>query len=135
MDAVNLDLEAEFRLLTGERINDIPVISNRQFKSVVRLETGEWAVVAGLMESSEARTIAGISGLGSLPYLGPLFSQHNRNRDSTEVLVLMRPRLISLPPDQVVTRTLPAGFGDAPVNSALASSAQPGHPAIGCCYP
>lgn len=115
MDAVNLDLEAEFRLLTGERINDIPVISNRQFKSVVRLETGEWAVVAGLMESSEARTIAGISGLGSLPYLGPLFSQHNRNRDSTEVLVLMRPRLISLPPDQVVTRTFRLGSETRPL--------------------
>ena len=115
VEAVTLDLEAEFRLLSGQSFNAIPVISNRQFKSTVRLETGEWAVVAGLMETSEARTIAGIAGLSSLPYLGPLLSQNTRSRDSSQVLVLMRPRLITLPPGQVATHTFRVGSETRPL--------------------
>ena len=115
MESVTLDLEAEFRLLTGQQLNGIPVIANRSLKSIVRLNNGQWAVVAGLMETSEARTIAGIAGLSSLPYLGPVFSQHTRNRDSRQVLILMRPRLVTLPPDQVVTHTFRVGSETRPL--------------------
>ena len=115
MESVTIELEAEFRLLTGESFNAIPVIANRQLKSTVRLETGEWAVIAGLMETNEARTIAGIYGLSSVPYLGPLFSQHHRDRSSSNVLVLMRPRIVSLPPDQNVTHTFRIGSETRPL--------------------
>ena len=115
MDAVSLDLETEFRLLTGEAVNGIPVISNRQFKSTVRLATGQWAVVAGLMDATQARTIAGIAGLSSLPVLSPLFSRHTNNNDSSEVLILLRPRLVTLPPDQVVTHRFRLGSETRPL--------------------
>jgi Flp pilus assembly secretin CpaC len=84
-------------------------------KSTVRLDTGQWAVVAGLMEASEARTIAGLAGVATLPVLGPLVSTHTKNKDSRQVLILLRPRLVTLPPDQVVTRTLRVGSDTRPV--------------------
>lgn len=115
LDAVSLDLETEFKLLTGQAVNGIPVISSRKLKSVVRLETGEWAVVAGLMEASEARTIAGIAGLSNLPVLGHLFSRRTTDRDDKEVLVMVRPRLITLPPDQVITRARRVGSETRPL--------------------
>jgi type II secretory pathway component GspD/PulD (secretin) len=115
MQDVTLDLETEFRLLTGQVIDQIPVISNRQLKSIVRLRTGEWAVVAGLMTTNQARTIAGIAGLSNLPALGPLFRTTTKNKDSSEVLILLRPRLVTLPPDQVITHVFRLGSETRPL--------------------
>jgi hypothetical protein len=115
MDAVTVDLEAEFRLLTGESVNAIPVIANRQVKSTVRLETGQWAAIAGLMDINEARSVVGIAGLSSLPGLGSLFRVYSRNKDASQVLVLLRPRLLTLPPDQAITRTFRLGSETRPL--------------------
>ncbi|MFB3829578.1 MAG: type II secretion system protein GspD [Bryobacteraceae bacterium] len=115
MEGITLELETEFKLLAGQSVNGIPVISNRQLKSTVRLETGQWAIVAGLMKTSEARTISGLAGLSQLPGLGPLFSRNTREKDSSLVLVVMRPRLLALPADQMVTRTLRVGTETRPL--------------------
>jgi len=96
-EEVTLELEAEFKLLAGESVNGIPMLSNRRLASKVRLKAGEWAVVAGLLDSSEARTIRGLAGLSRLPALGPLFRRHETVKDSTEVLILLKPHVIAPP--------------------------------------
>jgi len=98
LEEVSLELEAEFKVLAGQTLNGIPVISNRKLQSKVRLLEGQWGVVAGLMNVSEARSVTGIAGLASLPGVGRAFRQHTRNRESTEVLLLLKPRLINPPP-------------------------------------
>jgi len=49
VDDVTLDVSAEFKLLGAGSVNGIPIISSRKVESKVRLMTGEWAVLAGLM--------------------------------------------------------------------------------------
>ena len=95
---VSLEVESEFKVLTGKTLNGIPVISTRKFQSRTRLREGEWAVMAGLLSSSEAHTVSGIAGLATLPVLGPLFSQRSKDQDSGEILLVLRPRLVSPPP-------------------------------------
>ena len=95
---ISLDFEAEFKVLTGKALNGIPIISTRKFQSKTRLREGEWAVVAGLLTASEARSITGIAGLATLPVLGPLFSQRSKDQDGGEALLVIRPRVIGLPP-------------------------------------
>jgi type II secretory pathway component GspD/PulD (secretin) len=103
MDEVTLDLEMEFKVLSGKTNNDIPLIANRKLTSKIRLREGEWGVVAGLLNSSEARMIHGIAGLSSLPVLGPLFKQYNKDESVSQVLMILKPTLLSSPPDQMVT--------------------------------
>jgi len=98
LEEVSLELEAEFKVLGGQSFNGIPVISNRKLQSKVRLREGQWGVVAGLMNTSAARSVTGIAGLAGLPVLGRAFRQHTRNRESTEILLLLKPRLINPPP-------------------------------------
>ena len=113
-DEVTLELEAEFKLLAGESVNGIPLLSNRRVASKVRLRQGEWAAVAGLMSASEARTIRGVAGLGRLPALGLLFRQQQIARDSDEVLILLKPHIVALPPSEQATATIWVGSEGRP---------------------
>jgi general secretion pathway protein D len=103
MDEVTLDLETEFKVLTGETNNGIPIIASRKLTSKIRLREGEWGVVGGLLSSSEARTIRGIAGLASIPVLGSLFKQYSKDESTSEVLMIIKPTLLNPSPDQVAT--------------------------------
>ncbi len=109
VDDVTLDVEAEFKVLTGETSNDIPVIANRKLKSQVRVSSGEYAVVAGLLTATEARTIGGLAGLSSLPWLGPLLRRNTREDDTNEAVIVLRPRVISLPGSEHPTKAFWTG--------------------------
>jgi general secretion pathway protein D len=103
VDEVSLEIEAEFKTLGAGSFNGIPVISNRKFANRVRLRFDESAVIGGLMSSTEARTLSGIAGLSGLPILGPLLSRNTRDKDDTQVLVVIHPKLLSLPPGETAT--------------------------------
>jgi type II secretory pathway component GspD/PulD (secretin) len=109
MDEVTLDFEAEFKVLSGQSLNGIPVISNRKMTSTVRLGVGDWGVVAGLMSSSEARSIHGIAGLAEIPGLGQLFRVNNKDETTSDVILLIKPTLLNLPPDQFASPAMWVG--------------------------
>ena len=114
MDEVSLDIEAEVKLLTGQSVNGVPVVSNRSLKSVVRLKTGEWAAVAGLLDANEGRNISGLAGLSEIRFLGPLMSTHEHDTSRDEVILLLRPRLLNEPPSEHVPRTIAVGTDTRP---------------------
>jgi len=98
-DDVSLDVNAEFKLLGAATVNGIPVISSRKYESKIRLKTGEWAVLAGLMTRSEARTITGIPGLTLVPVL----RSNTKTTDDGETLIVLKPHLLNLPPAESPT--------------------------------
>jgi type II secretory pathway component GspD/PulD (secretin) len=116
VDGVTMAIETSFELLAGSSLNNIPVIGRRQLNTQVRLLDGEWAVVAGLMNNSTAKTKSGFWGLAQIPLLGNLFQMNTRDKESSSVLIAIRPHLLSLPPDQVVTKALRVGSETRPLN-------------------
>jgi general secretion pathway protein D len=107
-------LDAQFQVLSGQSLNGIPVISNRSMKTFVRLEMGEWAAIAGLMEVQEARNISGVAGLARVPYLGALTSTHEHDTTKSQVLVLVRPHLITPPANENFMHTYRLGSDTRP---------------------
>jgi Flp pilus assembly secretin CpaC len=109
MDEVSLDVDAEFKVLSGQSLNGVPVISGRKLESKVRVRDNEWAVIGGLMSTTQAKTITGVAGLSTLPVVGPVLRKNDKDDEGTEVLILMKPMLVNPPPDQFVTRTFWVG--------------------------
>jgi general secretion pathway protein D len=105
LDEMTLEVEAEFKLLGTTSVDNIPVISNRKFQSKVRLMNGQWAILAGLMNGSEAKTMSGLAGLSVIPFL----NNNNKTLSHTETLIVLKPHLLNLPPTETMTRA--AWFG------------------------
>jgi general secretion pathway protein D len=98
-DEVSLDIDAEFKLLGAGAVDGIPIISNRKYESKIRVRNGEWAVIAGLISGSEARTITGIPGMSSVPFL----RSNKVTTDHSETLIVLKPHLLILPPTETAT--------------------------------
>ena len=109
MGEVTLTLETSFEVLTGQAVNDVPVIGRRAMNATVRLRDGEWAVLGGIMATTKSKASSGLAGFSQLPLLGHLFRDVSIDDEDSQVLIGIRPRLLSLPPDQIVTQRLRVG--------------------------
>jgi len=112
---VSLEVEAQYAVLGASVTNNIPAISSRKFKGKVRLGSGEWAVVAGLAEADSGTTVTGIPGLSAIPLIGRLFRQNNVNKNSSDVLVVLKPQVVNLPPWESPAATLWIGSESTPL--------------------
>lgn len=112
---VSLDIEAEFKVLGGQALNGIPIISNRKIQSRLRLRANEWGIVAGLMSASDARTVAGMAGLSRVPLLGPLLRSNTRDTSNTDVLVVLKPQILGIAPSDHATKAIWTGSEGRPL--------------------
>src|ERR1700674_4978892 len=108
---VTLQLEFEIRALAGTSVNGIPVLSNRTLSQTVRVKEDEPTLISGLLDVEQTRTITGLPGFAEIPgAAGYGFSKHNNTLQDTELLILVTPRKLRLPPRSL--RTIFAGRGD-----------------------
>ncbi|HEX5228173.1 MAG TPA: hypothetical protein VFW44_10710 [Bryobacteraceae bacterium] len=96
VDEVALDVDAEFKLLGSTNANGIPVVLNKQYQSKVDVNSGEWAVLTGLMTSQEAKTITGFPLLSYIP----LLRNNTITKDQSETLIVLKPHVTVAPPSQ-----------------------------------
>jgi type II secretory pathway component GspD/PulD (secretin) len=73
-------------------------------------------VITGLMSRTEARTLGGIAGLSSIPVVGNLLSNNTRSNDHTETILVIKPRLLNLPPEEFHTPLLLTGTETKPLS-------------------
>jgi general secretion pathway protein D len=77
--------------------NDIPVFETREFDSILRLQSGEIAVLAGLMQDFAQNSDSGIPGLRSIPIIGEALSNRAELSTKTELVIFLRATVIRDP--------------------------------------
>jgi type II secretory pathway component GspD/PulD (secretin) len=113
---VTIEMNFELRSLTGDSVNGIPVISEQAVEQTVRVKDGETTALAGMLETQQMNAITGTPGLASLGAAGLAASKHSAQRNSTELLILVTPRIVRFGP----TAGKPIYAGRAPVGSGAA---------------
>jgi general secretion pathway protein D len=69
-------------------------IGTRNANTLLRLKDGETQILAGLIQDSDTRNAAGIPGLSQIPIIGRLFGSHNNDREKSEIVLSITPRII-----------------------------------------
>lgn len=75
--------------------NNQPRFLQRNFQSVVTVQSGQNILLGGLIRDRSSYGNSGIPGLYNLPLVGPLFGSRTRDNDRTELIVLMTPYVAS----------------------------------------
>lgn len=77
--------------------NIIPVFETREFDSMLRLQSGQVGVLAGLMQEISENTDTGIPGLRSIPVIGEIFSSRSDLSRKSELVIFLRATVIRDP--------------------------------------
>lgn len=72
----------------------IPGLQTRRAKTTLELRDGQSFAIAGLIRSDFQDTVRQIPGLGSIPILGSLFRSTGFQRQETELVIIVTPRLV-----------------------------------------
>ncbi len=82
----------------------VPRLSSRSASTTLRTRDDETIVIGGLTQMQQENTYRRIPILGSLPIIGPLFRSRSQRTSTTELVILVRPRLLDesgkLPADE-----------------------------------
>jgi general secretion pathway protein D len=75
-------------------VNRVPEIQSREFESVLRVPSGQTAILGGLMQDSFEGQRDGMPILSRIPVLGDAVSYRNDTSRKTELVIFLRPMVV-----------------------------------------
>ena len=72
----------------------VPQIQVREMDSILRIQSGQTAVLGGLIQDSVDVNKSGTPFLSELPSIGDLFSYRDNRISRSELVIFLRPRVI-----------------------------------------
>ena len=95
--AIKLFLKQEVSSVAGpvsSSSSDL-IINKREFETTVTVDDGDILALGGLLDDNERRTIEKIPVLSSIPLVGELFKSRSRARTKTNLMVFIRPTILT----------------------------------------
>ena len=93
---VKLNLRLEVSSIAGPVSSDNSdlILNKREVETVRTVDDGDIAVISGLLDDNERRTIQKIPLLGDIPALGNLFRSKAKSRTKTNLMIFIRPTIL-----------------------------------------
>ncbi|MGB5079170.1 MAG: secretin N-terminal domain-containing protein, partial [Burkholderiales bacterium] len=145
---LNLEVSTANNQRTTSNGTTVYDIGTRTANTMLQLADGETQVLMGLIRDDDRAGANKVPGLGDLPILGRLFGSHLNDRQKTEIILSVTPRVIrnvrradaqlaefwsgteaAFRTQPIALRSRAAREGDAPTPSATNLSPQPAAPA------
>lgn len=97
----SIGLNAANAGITDPVQSKIPVLAVREMDSVLQLQSGEVAIMGGLMQDSSENKDQGVPPFDTLPVLGNLAKSRSNDGTTSELVILLRATILKNPmPDQ-----------------------------------
>ncbi|MGC3963671.1 MAG: pilus (MSHA type) biogenesis protein MshL [Rhodocyclaceae bacterium] len=105
-DSVLLNLRPSLSRIIGQALdpnpalkqqniqNQVPIVRSREIESMMRVSSGNIAVMGGLMEDMLDKTDDTTPLLSNVPVMGSLFQNRNDTKRKTELVIFLRPTVI-----------------------------------------
>jgi pilus assembly protein CpaC len=107
---INLKIEPEVSEIDPNntlRVNDteIPSLITRRTKTTVELRDGQSFAIAGLLQATHSKGIRQLPWIGRVPVLGALMRSASYEKNETELVIIVTPRLVkpAVPGDKLIT--------------------------------
>ncbi|MFT4712573.1 MAG: general secretion pathway protein D [Candidatus Azotimanducaceae bacterium] len=81
-------------LASVDVVSEIPVIQIREVESVLKVRSGDIAVIGGLMQDEVKRSNRGVPLLGKIPLIGNAFRYDDDQTSKTELVIFLKPTVI-----------------------------------------
>jgi type III secretion protein C len=91
---IKLDVHVEDGSLTGQNVDNIPIITTSTINTEAFVGQGESLLIGGYRLDSATNGETGVPGLSKIPLIGALFRTRNDQHSHMERLFLLSPRII-----------------------------------------
>ena len=109
---INLNLDLKLEALTGNAVNNIPVLASRDFKSTLTVTEGQSALLSSMVSSSEVGAMSGLPGLSMLPgFQVPI--NDNVQKQTMQLVVVVTPHIVRSVPNQMAGPLIMLPLGSA----------------------
>jgi Flp pilus assembly secretin CpaC len=96
---ISIKLDLKIEALAGTALNNIPILGSRQYVSEVTVADGESAMLLSSLSRTESAAVSGLPGIGELPGFQTATAVKVTEGDSTELILLITPRIIHRRPN------------------------------------
>jgi len=79
----------------GTSVVGLPVTNVREMSTMIKVKQGEMLVVGGLIDSTDDNNDSEVPMLGRLPLIGKLFGVEHKIKTRRELVILLKPEIIS----------------------------------------
>ncbi|MCR4297976.1 MAG: pilus (MSHA type) biogenesis protein MshL [Gallionella sp.] len=75
-------------------VNEVPEIQIREMESIIKVDSGQIAVMGGLMQDEINNLTDAVPGISGIAFAGELFKHRNDKTTKTELVIFLRPVVI-----------------------------------------
>jgi general secretion pathway protein D len=92
---IQLEIDQEISSVENASVQTLtPTISDRRIRTTVVVGSSQTVLLGGLISNQDQSTKSGLPVLQNIQFLGALFSNTSTNKMRTEIIILMRPRVV-----------------------------------------
>ena len=89
-----MDISQTANDLQGYTSFNAPIVNKREASTIVNVKSGETIILGGIIRSTVSASTNKVPILGDIPILGNLFKSTSKNKNKTELMILLRPRVV-----------------------------------------